>query len=868
MDLDLETYRLLFEANPRPMWVFDNETLALLVVNHAACAHYGWSRDELLTMTIRDIRPPEELPSFERGFAQAPKQPNARFSRATRHRTKDGRILEVNLELRRLELAGRPATLVVVTDVTGIAEVERRFQLLVQHSADGIAITNEDNIVEYVSPGAERILGFSSGEVVGTSGTSRTHPDDLQDWTPPAPGETKSHVARVQHLDDSWRWIESATTNLTHDPAVRGFVSNYRDITARKTAEQALLEWQRRLEFLLSATSAITRTSRASGDFGATFLSANVRDVLGYEPDEFYGDPEFWLRNIHVDDSERVVAGMQILLQRGSYTLEYRFRHRDGSHRWMRDVARVIREPSGEPLELVGYWIDVTEHANAIASLRGSEANFRTLIERAPMATFVHHDGHYLYVNPAAVAMLGYDSAQEMIGRPVLDFVHPDDRERVRERMLQTVRTGSTPAGVGRMLRRDGTVFAVEVEGVRLDYDGKPSNVVMGHDVTERHQMFARMAMADRMLSVGTLAAGVAHEINNPLAYIGANLDILARELPDILATGRSRLASAELQGLVSDAREGVARVRTIVRDLRALSRPDDEASGPVDVLPVLESSIKMLGNEIRHRARVVPCYEDNLPAVQGHASRLGQVFLNILLNAAQAIAEGRADQNEIRVGARATADRRHVCVEIEDTGVGMPSHVIRRIFDPFFTTKDPGVGTGLGLSISHQIVRAMQGEITVDSSPGRGSKFRVMLPVACTQQTDVASEPASARAIATRILLIDDEAAVGRSIRTLLAPDNDVVPVTRAQEALDRLAGGECFDAIVCDLMMPEISGIEFYQQLARVAPDCTRRIIFMTGGAFTPQAREFLAKLGQPHIEKPFTEIDLRRAIERIVR
>jgi PAS domain-containing protein len=138
---------------------------------------------------------------------------------------------------------------------------------------------------------------------------------------------------------------------------------------------------------------------------------------------------------------------MQILLEGGSYTLEYRFRHRDGSYRWMRDVARVIRDPSGEPRELVGYWIDVTEHANAIASLRGSEANFRTLIERAPMATFVHHDGHYLYVNPAAVAMLGYDSAQEMIGRPVLDFVHPDDRERVSERMMQTVRTGSTPAG-------------------------------------------------------------------------------------------------------------------------------------------------------------------------------------------------------------------------------------------------------------------------------------------------------------------------------------------------------------------------------------------------------------------------------------
>jgi PAS domain S-box-containing protein len=736
VDLEQDAYRALFDANPRPMYVSDRETLQILIVNRAACELYGWSHEEFLAMTIRDIRPPEELHAFELAFADTTKDPTSTYSRAGRHHTKDGRILDVALEITGLTVGGRPASLAVVTDVTGIAQAERRFRLLVEHSADGIVLTDEHHVVEYVSPGGQRILGHPSDQTIGKYAGIRAHPDDIPNWTDPAPGETKYHVSRMGHRDGSWRWIESTTTNLTHDPAVRAYVSNYRDITERKIAEDALVK---------------------------------------------------------------------------------------------------------------------------------SEANFRTLIERAPTATFVHRNGRYLYVNPAAVAMLGYQSASEIIGRKVLEFIHPEDRELVHARMEQTVKTGGTPAGVGRMLRADGTVFVIEAEGMLLDFDGEPSNVVMGHDVSERHEMFTRMAMADRMLTVGTLAAGVAHEINNPLAYIGTNLEMLAAELPSILV-GRSRFTGLELEALVTDAREGVERVSAIVRDLRALSRPDDETRGPVDVVAVLASSIKMAHNEIRHRARVVQSYSDPLPLVEGDASKLGQVFLNLLLNAAQAIVDGRADHHEIRI--RATSDEKHVRVEIEDTGAGIPTVILRRIFDPFFTTKAHGLGTGLGLSISHQIVRSMGGEITVDSKSGQGSTFCVRLPVAAVQRVPSAVAVEPVRALTARILLIDDEAAVGRSLRMLLAPDNDVIAVTSAEDALARLGGGERFDAIVCDLMMPEISGIELYDKLAEVAPDCTTRIIFMTGGAFTQQARDFLTKLDRPHLEKPFTEAQLRHAIESVAR
>jgi two-component system cell cycle sensor histidine kinase/response regulator CckA len=861
--VDADGYRILFDANPLPIFASDTETLRILIVNRAMCELYGWSREEFATLTLRDIRPPQEVATFEAAFAAAKGETYARHAN---HCTKDGRVLEVTLEITRgFEFDGRPASLAVVTDVTGIAHAERRFRLLVEHSSDGISLTSADGVVEYVSPAGRRILGYPEEEIIGkTLHRLIVHPEDRTD-AKIAPGATQHLNARVRHQDGSWRWFEIVTTNLTHDAAVRAYVTNFRDITERKMADQMLRQQQQRLEFLLSATSAVTYTALVDGKPGAAFISSNVNQVLGYQPADFYNDTQFWPRHIHPDDAAITMARIKdAVANDDSLTMQYRFRHSDGSYRWMRDSCRIIRDAERKFEQVVGYWIDVTDHVRAEESVRRSEANFRTLIERAPTATFVHRDGRFLYVNPAAVAMLGVDGPDKIVGTPVLDFVYGEDRDAVRQRMDKLTGTGRVTPSSGRMRRADGSVFVLEGEAMRLDFDGEPSNVVMGVDATERQEMFARMALADRMLSVGTLAAGVAHEINNPLAYIATNLEVLAAELPNVQPTRRSRLTDSTLQALVTDARDGVARVSAIVRDLRALSRPDHEDDGPVDVLAVLGSSIKIVHNEIRHRARVVQGWDERLPFVDGNPSRLGQVFLNLLLNAAQAIPEGHADRNEIRV--RAYADAKRVRIEITDTGCGIPASVIRRIFDPFFTTKAPGQGTGLGLAISHQIVSSMGGDITVTSRVGEGSTFSVSLPIAATQRAPAPAAPEPVSKATSRILLIDDEPAVGRALGMLLAPETEVVAVHRAEDALARLASGERYDAIVCDLMMPEISGIELYDRLERVAPECRHQVIFMTGGAFTPQAREFLAKLEQPHLEKPFSESQLRRAIESV--
>jgi PAS domain S-box-containing protein len=832
--------------------VCDRDTLAILAVNEATVQLYGWTRAELLAMNLADVRPPEDRASFFATLSALPPDA-APFPRRARHWKKTGERIDVDLEVALTTLGGQRVAIAVVTDLTGLEHAERRFRLLVEHSTDGVAMSREDGTVEYISAGGARVLGTPGDAIVGTHLIARVHPEDALTWCCPDPGDSTTRTMRVLHADGEWRWLETTTTNLLHDPAVSAFVSNFRDITSRKLAEDASRRAQHRLEYLISSTAAVTYSARIGDGRGTAFISPNVQQIVGYTPDDFYADPEFWWKHVHPEDVVPIEGGLPRMAHGEEITFEYRFLHRDGTYRHVRDTCRLSRDEHGKPLEVVGYWADVTEQHRAAASLRRSEANFRALIERSPAATVVHRGGQTIYVNPAVVALLGYDRAEDLVGRPMLDLVHPDDRDDVCRQMQAPSGADARSIGEARLLRRDGGIVIVEAEAIRLDFDGEPAHVVISRNVGEQRELLARMAMADRMVTVGTLAAGVAHEINNPLAYVTTNLELLAR-----------KLARPDLQGLVADAQDGVGRMRSIVRGLRELSRPDDDAHVPIEVTAVLASSIKMALNEIRHRARVVETYATGLPRVQANASRLGQVFLNLLLNAAHAIPAGRAERNEIQVRAHPCVSPAGVCVEIQDTGVGIAPAHLRRIFDPFFTTKGPGDGIGLGLSISHGIVRAMGGEITVESSPGVGSTFRVVLPCSSgAEEVNALAVPVS-NAAGARVLLIDDEAAVGRSLIELLAPENTVVAVTRAHDAIQLLARGEHFDVIVCDLMMPEITGIELYEQL----DDKHRaRVIFMTGGAFTPQARQFLSRVERPHVDKPFSEAELRDAIDRVV-
>jgi two-component system cell cycle sensor histidine kinase/response regulator CckA len=390
-----------------------------------------------------------------------------------------------------------------------------------------------------------------------------------------------------------------------------------------------------------------------------------------------------------------------------------------------------------------------------------------------------------------------------------------------------------------------------------VDYDTLVETIDRLLVESEHRALQARLAQTDRLTSLGTLAVGVAHEINNPLAYVLLNLGYLSEELPRLLTSPESPKAREALVAL-EHARDGAERIRNTVRSLRTFSRPENESRTPLQLAKLLDSTLPMVANEIHHRARLVKDY-GQVPDVVANEARLGQVFLNLLINAVQALPEDRSDQNRIHLVVRSSSPDR-VVVEVHDNGTGIPSQVRGRIFEPFFTTKPVGIGTGLGLTICHGIVASLGGTLSFESEVGKGTVFRVDLPAVARTAADV-ERPASGAPTKRpgppgrgRILVVDDEPIVCFSLERLLSNEGDVVALTSARQALTSIERGARFDVILCDLMMPEMDGTILYDELCKVAPTQAECMLFVTGGAFTPRAREFLDRVPNMRIEKPF--------------
>jgi ligand-binding sensor domain-containing protein/signal transduction histidine kinase/CheY-like chemotaxis protein len=392
-------------------------------------------------------------------------------------------------------------------------------------------------------------------------------------------------------------------------------------------------------------------------------------------------------------------------------------------------------------------------------------------------------------------------------------------------------------------------------------------NADLSNRLQELQSTRERLVHAEKMAAVGTLAAGVGHEINNPLAFIISNLHYASTELKSAPRQDEPE-RWAEVEQALAEALMGADRVRRIVQDLKTFSRVQPEHPRRVDLHAVLDLALSFADAEVRHRARVVK-HLGPVPVVFGDETRLGQVLLNLIINAAQAIPAGHADQHEIRITTYQDA-RGHAVVEVSDTGSGIAPEVLPRIFEPFFTTKPVGVGTGLGLSICHGYVQAQGGDIRVRSTLGKGSTFQVMLPPAPVP----VQEPPPPRPLSgsfpawrSRLMVIDDEPLLASALARTLSAEYDIVPFSSARDALARLRQGEHYHLILCDLMMPDMTGMELYETLGREAPDLAERMVFITGGAFTDAARAFLEATHQPWLEKPFEPELLRSRLRAML-
>ncbi len=501
---------------------------------------------------------------------------------------------------------------------------------------------------------------------------------------------------------------------------------------------------------------------------------------------------------------------------------------------------------------------DITTRIGAERRLRMTQF---AVDRAAELILWVDASGVLTYANAAAGDLLGY-TPTSLVGRRWHELDVDADPLMWPGWISRLVAIGTLRYDT-RMRDRSARLVQVEVSASALQFDGETFVVLAARDLRERDLLRENLQRAERLASVGSLAAGVAHEINNPLAYVMANLELLAEGLGRVTldATARERLTEL-LDGCI----DGAGRVRRIVGDLRSFARQRDVATGACDIHRVLDTAIGIADNQVRHRARLVRAYGPRAIA-NADEGRLTQVFVNLLVNAAQAMPEDATGDDPTIYVSTTSNEQGWVTIAISDSGSGIAPEILERIFEPFFTTKPQGEGSGLGLSVSHGIIEQLGGRIEVNSTVDVGTTFRVVLP--CSEQPTMAVPPppdASSPALtvaALRMLVVDDEPLIGESVRRALV-DHDIDVAHSGADAI-MLCDRNHYDLVLCDLMMPGLSGIDVYETVAARRPEQARRFVFMTGGAFTPKARAFLEKHAGEAMSKPFALKELRELVAR---
>lgn len=655
--------------------------------------------------------------------------------------------------------------------------------------------------------------------------------------------------------------------------------------------------------FRLSFENAAVGKALVSPEGKLTEINSSFCQLLGYRREELANKTLADLT--HQEDlpaSQELVRSL-LAQERSDYRAVQRLLRKDGEVVWTDVTNTLLRKEDGTPRHFISQFLDISESKRFEDALRKSETQLSNALQLARAGhweydverdRFTFNDNFYRIYRTTAAEVGGYQMSTEDYSRR---FCHPADAavvaQAIRASMERPDREYSRQIE-HRILYADGSVGHVAVRiSVLKDAQGSMLRAYgVNQDITERKRYEAQIAQSDRLASMGMLAAGVAHEINNPLAYILYNLESIAEDLPTFAAAMRRRMDQLaerlghdewtkllgsdlellnpsmieDIQTRFSDALHGTRRIRDIARGLGTFSRVEQDRLVPVNLMHVIDAAINMVFNEIKYRARLVKDY-GKVASVTANDGRLSQVFLNLLINAAHAIPEGNFEGNEIRV--RTWQEGAEVFAEVRDTGSGVAPEHLSHLFEPFFTTKKAGVGTGLGLPISKNIIEGYGGRIEVQSEVGKGTRFVVRLPVRTPVHTGDTTEATSASmqpVVKGRILIVDDEPGLRYAMVRMLK-GNEVIEAPSGEEARRILESDRSFDLILCDMMMPTMSGVDLHEWMLEECPELADQVVFITGGAFTPKARDYLNKVSNIRLEKPFDVANFRKIVGELI-
>jgi PAS domain S-box-containing protein len=884
------TLRSFYNAVPALMGIVeltDDDDIRHVYDNPAAERFFGLTPGHTGGRTASELGVPEEVRQLwlaayrESGRTRSPRS----FEYLHGASSGDPRWMWVSVARIDGTRSASPRYCYVAEDVTDrktfeeeLARRERRFRSLIEDSSDMVSVLDADGRILFASPAIEKQLGHPPDSLRATSVFERIHPADvpmvrsLFQRMLVEPAGHHQGTMRYRHANGEWRVLEVTAANLLADSAVAGIVVNSRDVTDRALAEAALRESEERYRRLVD----LLPVGVVLADAGGRLVSANAAALRILGTDELnvasvaeYGQ----LQGRWAHSGEPVAADEWTLARalRGEDVVtpdEFEYTGFDGVERNIMAHGIPIRGRADEITGAVVTLIDMTQLRRMQQTLVESERRFRSLIEHsADMVQLLDADGTVRYQSPSVQRMLGYD-AQELLGRNAFDLIHPADQARVMRGFRELVERadGSWTVEYRMRARPEGwRTLQVEARN-RLEDPAVRGVVVNARDLTDAKNLEEQLRQSQKMEAIGRLAGGVAHDFNNVLTAIQGHAGFLLESIPP----------GDPLREDVDEVARSADRAADLTRQLLAFSRRQLTQPVVLDLRETVTGMQRMLRRilsediEVRIEAGGEPCI---VHADRGH---LEQVILNLAVNAGDAMPQGgrlelrtSVERQPVRFGQLLRRGPERAVLTVTDTGSGIEAETLPRIFEPFFTTKGPGRGTGLGLAMVYGIVQQAGGEIQVESQPGAGSTFRVLLPLAEGKpHSEDMTVAAPGRIVGTEtILLVEDEDAVrSLSRRSLERHGFQVTEARNGSEALQVFEqDGEGIDLVVTDVVMPLLNGRELAERIRAVQPGM--RILFVSGYTEDEVFRRGIAAEQVPFLQKPFTPSQLVRSVRSLL-